>query len=411
MRQPQIDGLYQQLVNNIKDDPSILRELKRKVGKIISNAHYAMMNSDQGFCFKFPLPLKVVKIEILKIIQIPEEDIFRAFKADWGADAMRNRMHSDIYYQCLLLLALYGIRQNDEHLKFNSIFIIAMKIWNGRRTRFIKYCDKDVMKYITTYMVTKRHNIGGKYDDPLDLLKRWLVPTVLNTYEPRIQRDPLALKQIFEQSHLRIRQLFIQQTRTNIVTGKPEAQSGLMAMYQKAKREGLTMKNPTIFHGETESSFDEYSTSSSRDEMIDTTTDYIVMNTNPKYPHSFIDQLRKENKVALKVIDKILKGMHNYKYHSLIHSILTIMLSQTNSNNKEDICSNEFMAKFDKNVLRSKNNVNSRALQEHVMELLTNIFNTTLNLDVRKYSINNQIQLRKIIEKGLIYNLRQNVCK
>ena len=160
---------------------------------------------------------------------------------------------------------------------------VLMKIWNGRKVRYIKFCDKKVMKYVTTHMVTKKHSVS-KFDSPISLLHDYYVPTLTNKYGPEIKRNPIKLKRLFEQMFSRINQLFIFNPRRNLVTGKNEAQGGLLPLYMKAKQEGMSISSPSINMGDDEPGFDQFSTVHIRDEMTNDIADYITMNPNPKYP-------------------------------------------------------------------------------------------------------------------------------
>lgn len=306
----------------------------------------------------------------------------------------------------------YGIREEKQHFIDNTFLVYLLKIWNGRRSRYLKYCDKKVMKYIITNMCTNRH-LFVKYDSPLSLLKDYFVPSLMKTYRERIKTNPKELQRLLSQSWTRIRQMYIGNLVIDIKTGEKIPQSGILAMYMKAKKEKLSISAPTVskLGDENEPTFAEYSTTSNRDEIINSSTEFITMNPMPKYPLELINQLNRETKVSIKTIDTILHGVHNHNYHDLIRDIYAIILSRTNVNIKNDVCTPNYNILVKRNIISSKNNPDSKKMQTIANMLLDKIFQEKLSIDYHKYSNVQQIQLRNVIVQGLVYNMKQNICK
>ena len=49
---------------------------------------------------------------------------------------------------------------------------ILIKLWNGRKKKYIPYCNKDVMTYVVNYMTSKKHMVN-KYNNPLELIQNY----------------------------------------------------------------------------------------------------------------------------------------------------------------------------------------------------------------------------------------------
>ena len=292
---------------------------------------------------------------------------------------------------------------------------MLFKLWNGRKSKYLKWCDKKIMKYVTSHMLTNRH-LFAKYDSPLAMLRDYFSPTLLSKYGPEMLRDPQKnTRRIIEQAWGRINQQFIQNMRTDLQSGKRIAQSGILPMYMKAREQGLSISNPTVsgMGGEDEErpGFSEFTTTSNRDEIINSTTDFITMNSNPKYPPQVITFINTQTKVSTKVIETILQSLHNHRLHDTIHDIIGIILSKTNVSEESDICSADYLTNVQKNVIGSKNNPDAQKIQTLTNKLSEDIFQNVLKRDFKVFSSNQQIQLRKVIIHGLIYNLRKNTCK
>ena len=404
--------VFNTLQMNLRSDPSKKQSAYIELSKIISSAYTQSMGSDEGFCFKFNLPLTQVN-KLFSIVDIDPQDLDDAFTSDWKLPIRKEeaRMYHDSYYQILLLLVFYGIKERDPKFSDNAMLVFLFKVWNGRKTRYLKFCDKNVMKYVVSNMCNNRH-LFAKFDSPLSLLKDHFVPTLLKKYGPMASRDPKKLQALFSQSWVRINQIFAQSFRTDIKSGKKYAQAGILPMYMEAKKQGWSMGSTSISGVDEEGpAFDEYTTTSNRDEIITTTCDAITMNPNPRYSQDFINQLNKIYKVKKATIEQILKALHDHRFHDYHHDILSIILARTNVTQKSDICSPNYQSLIKKNIISSKNNVDARKVQKLCNMLLESIFKERLQLNFKVYSNVLQIQLRSIVINGIVHNLRANVCR
>ena len=406
--------LYEKLSMTLHADPSIERQLYTELARMVSNAHTQDMSSDEGYCFKFNLPLIAVN-KLYKLVDLLQIEVFDAFKSDWGSPTMRNKMFADPYYQILVLIMFYGLKEKKSRFIENAFLVLLFKIWNGRKAKFFpKWCDKKIMKYVTSHMLTNRH-LFAKFDSPLSMIRDHFMPTLLKKYGSEMIKDPKKYtKRIIEQSWGRVHQQFVQNMRTNIKTGTREAQSGILPLYKKAKEQGLSISNPSVNplgDEEGQPGFSEFTTVSNRDEIINSTSDHITMNSNPKYTTQVINQINSKTRVSSKVIEVILKSLHNHRFHNTIHDLIGVILSKTNVSDKSEICSQSYLDNVQKNVISSKNNVDARKIQALSNKLLDEIFKNVLKRNFKVFSNVQQIQLRNVIIHGLIHNLRRNVCK
>ena len=403
--------LYQKIDMHLAADPSSERQLHIELARIVSTGTTQSMGSDEGFCFKFNLPI-IATSKLSSIIGTDVNEIYDAFAADWGSAAMTHNMYKDPYYQSLLIITLYGILKNKPQFSENALLIILFKLWNGRKTKYLKYCDKRIMRYVITHMCTQRH-IFSKYDDPLSMLQGHFVPTLLKKYAPEIKKDiPKMLQRLFSQAWGRLDQQWATNMREDIQSGKKIAQGGILPLYMKAKDEGYGISTSSIGgFDEDGPSFDEHTTVSNRDEIIKNVCDFITMNPNPRYPTFIISQINKDTKVSQKVIEKLLNSLHNYNFYNRIYDVLSIILSSTDIKQKDDVCSASFPALVKKKVISSKNNEDARKLQKLMDGFLKEVFQKQLGINFNKYSNVQQIQLRTVVIQGIVYNLRKNQCR
>ena len=408
---------YRELQQIFHADARVERQVYQELSRFVSTAFSQSMASDEGYCFKFTLPMAGV-LKLYKIIGIDQKDVYNAYKKDWGTGAMSNAMHSDPYYQILLLIIYYGLLEKKEHLHKNAMMCCLMKVWNGRKVRYIKYCDKKIMAYVVTHMVTRKHSVS-KYDSPISLLHDYHVPRLTKKYGPEIKRNPIKLKRLFEQMYSRINQIFMFNPRRNMVTGKNEAQGGLLPLYMKAHKEGMSISSPSVKMGDEEPGFDQYSTVHIRDKITNKVTDYITMNPNPSYPNTLIKSYNQQFKVKEVTIKAILKSIHSNKYSELIYDLISVILSRTNVSDQIDICRADYGATVKKVIISSKNNPDTRKIQQLSNILLKKVFDDDLkDMDGKpltkvydKYSEVTRIQIRNVLVYGLIYNMRKIICR
>jgi hypothetical protein len=403
--------LHEKFMLSLNVNPSILTNLNQELNAIIVPIHMHSMNSDEGYCYKFKLPETQV-LNLCKTLQLTKEEIYEAFKNEWGADRMKNKIYNNPYYQILLFIVYYAIHAKNEKLANNAWLIAMFRLWNGRRMYFLPYCNKNIMRYAVSYLTTSRHNVT-KYDGPFSLIKDYFTPTLLKKYSPIIKQTPSKTLRLIEQSWQRIFQLFYFNPRQNVLTDKSEATGGLLYIYKTAKDQNLSLSTISVttskFDDDT-STVDDYTSTHNRNEIIDSIVNFITTTPNFNYSNEFLMQINRDTRVSIKIVEKLLKQLHNYSYHDQLVELYSIILSKLNVNDKQDICSTNYLANFKKLIISSKNNADSKQLQTLILKLLDQVFKNKLQISFSKFSITQQIQIRNVLLYGLSYCLRRHIC-
>jgi hypothetical protein len=399
--------LYEKFKEIVKNDKSIEPKIINDFTFIYHDIYTHVMKSDESYCYRFVLPTAKI-LKIFNIVGFTPEDLDYAVTTDWKLPPEKKDavMRHDPYYQILTFLCYHGIKtKNEKLIKFAYIFIL-IRLWNGRLGKFLKYCDKKVMKYIISYMGNNRY-LFKKYPTPFSLINEYFVTTILIKYRSVIDHNYLSLSTLLDQGHDRIRQLFVQNSVTNVESGKKEASGGILPLYYKAKNENLYLSIPKVG---IDGGFDDFTTTSNRESIVQNTCNDMSMNPNPSYPKEHIETLNKELTLSIKGIETILKALHKYNYYDILQEILLIMLSQLKINSKSDICSSNFHILVKKNIISSKNNTDSKKLQEVTNGLLKRIFDEIILKNFENFSNVQQIKLRNLVIYGLAYNLRKVNC-
>lgn len=378
--------------------------------RLVSEAHRANMASSESFCFKFNLPMMAVN-RLYTMMGITPIEIKILFESEWGKKL--THMHQDPYYQILLLILYHSIVKNKDPLSQNALMLILMKVWNGRKSKFFKYCDPKVMNYVISHMISKRH-VTGKYDTPATLLNNYFAPTIMTKYGIEVRRDPRKLQRLFEQCYARVYQLFVFNPRVDPRTGDTKASGGLLPLYMKVKEDNLHVKIRTGSGGAAgteESGFDEYILSNNRDDVINKTTDFIVLNDKIHYPNSLLNDINQKTHVSTKVIDSILKAINKQEHYELIKNIIVIFLSRVEMKTADDLCSPSFKEKVQKSIIGSKNNIEMQKLHKILDLLLKRIFEKELQLNFERYSSVHKMKIKNVIIYALEHTLVRVNCR
>ena len=88
-----IPELFKRLEHLFKTEPEIEREIQIQLSSIVSQLYHAALNSPDGYCYKFSLPIVPVQ-SIFKKIKISPATVEEAFRADWKYPK-NTKMYSD----------------------------------------------------------------------------------------------------------------------------------------------------------------------------------------------------------------------------------------------------------------------------------------------------------------------------
>ena len=165
--------LIDEVTQKIKENDLVEKHLF----SIESNVYRETLNkiSEEGFCAPFKVPEKEV-LALYDILSLDKNKVKKAFKEafNWPENAY---MYGNPYYHILLLLVLAFRKLNKIKASKIALFLILTRLWNGIKYKYIKYCNKNVMDYVLTKMISKRHLVS-KFRDPLDLIVNYFVETL-----------------------------------------------------------------------------------------------------------------------------------------------------------------------------------------------------------------------------------------
>lgn len=406
-----IDQLVIEIQNNCKQNPKLQNTIKLELDKLVRKLFADAIGQYTGWCMTFKIPHGPV-LNLYSLIGVDKAKLHSACLYQWKhpSDA---HMLNDAYYQILILLTLYGVREHKEDIiSKNAMVLLLAKIWNGRKKKYIEFCNPDVMRYVVANM--SRKYLAKKYDNPMSVIVNHFAPTIIKKYGPIINADSSRTKRLFEQSWNRIRQVFISDMAPNIKTGKPEGRSGLAPLYHKYKDLDCKISAPKpgaiLKDDGTLQSIDQY-TSHNYDQMIGEILNYIIMGLNHTYDDAFIRFVNRKANTKAETIKILLNSIHSTRYNDYIQDILELMFSQLQIGERGDICGPNFYDIVKRRIISSKHSPNVTQLKKIVDLLLERIFDDKVQYKAYgEYSTPNRNRLRKIIFYGFAYNIRKYAC-
>lgn len=394
-----ISNLYDFIENEFNQNQNLLNQISILLTNLVSKLAFAAAQSNEGYCSRFTIPESQVS-DLYKILKLKKDDVSVAFRKDWG-HPVHAKMHNDSYYHVLLLLIYWGIKKDSHYMMHNALVLILIKIWNGRKQKYLKFCNVTTMNYVIENMLNKKHLAADPVNNsPYALIVLHYVPKLLNKYKPRILQDSKDLKTLFEQGWRRIDQLFLQKEKKNPLSGKVKPASGLMLLYMKAQEEGLTLSSPRAITGNEEESYSE-----GEDENSITQITENIFTETADYEEEFLKELRKDTKVSKNVIINLLNTLHSANNKVQVQNLCRMIIYRTGARSKEDILSSSFKESVEKKIISSKIQEDVISIKDRCDVFIKIVYKR--KNEYRDLSPYKKHQRRKVLIRGLVYNIQQ----
>ena len=411
-RGSKIDVVLNDLRNHFKTTSDSEQKLKVELENIIRKVYVDSINQNKGYCISF----KNVETDVLNLytqLDLDQPKVSAAFATDWVIPSTAY-MANNPYYHVLLLIILHCIHTRNIKIANDAMTVFLLKTWNGRKTKFIPYCNIDTMRYVIANLSGKFY--ARKYDSPLLMLSDKFAPTLIEKYKDRILRDSKQTKRIFDQAFVRIRQIFVQNMKPDLSAGgQSRASGGIAALYHEAKGKGYSISSPRVLSSNDENQMStlEMYTSDSHEEAINNITTYIIINHNPVYSPQFTQYVSRVSKNGIQSqIEILLKSIHNIRYQEYIKEILGLMFKQLPIFEKQELCSPRFYEIVKQKIISSKHSPNVTQIKQIADLLLVEIFNNRIkSVSYNDYSPPVRGKCRSIIFLGFAYNIQNYLCR
>lgn len=403
-----IDLLIIQLSKEFKTDLRLERKVQLELEKLVSLTYQDSILQKNGWCMRLKTP-HVAVINLFDKCHLNSDIIKRTILDHFNIPGNPYKWGNP-YYHILLLLILYGIKYNNKSLAKNATILILVKLWNGRRTYHIPFCDPDTMKYVVAHLSKKSY--FKKFDAPIIMLINHFTPTLLKKYGDQMKRNSDVMKHYFDQAYTRLRQLFVQNTAPDIKTGVLRARGGIAPLYFAAKEKGYKLSSSKQFSDMDDSNVVEFYSSGEFDEIIENITNSIVMNITPIYSASFLNFIHQQSSVNVESIKLLTKAFHSIKYQKHIREILELIIRQLQLSNKFDVCKANFLSDVIKRkIISSKHSKHIVQLKAIADDLVERIFKDKITyVKYSRYSYPIKGQLRKVIIYTIVYDLQRFIC-
>ena len=373
-------------IERLKKNPSLVADLKRKLQQVTSQV-YLDAQTSTTFCHRFLIPSNLPNI-LFKIYGVPEEKIKQDFR-HFGMHT--NKMYEDPYYQSLLILYLAGVYLNDEALRKLSLFLILIKLYNGRIYVYFRVkCDDEIASYII------RNKLSGlslfKEKTPLQFLS-YYIDTLESKYLHDIKRDPLKYtKRLFEQAWGRINQVFRKLSQLYYEAHKSGEKDISVQTVAKNEKNELSI-NDSLFESTAELIIDKYKKAKLLKAI--------------KLPPEEKKYLAKLLTVTESAIDKVEEYINNEHNSAEVTAQLHALLKALKVSSENDLHRLPIVYSID-TVLGRKTEPNSVKFKEEVDASLSQIFGPVF---MKHISVTQKLKLRKLYSYILFYQLKAIISK
>jgi hypothetical protein len=389
--------LVDKLVKEVKSNTLIQQKLQQIATSVYTDATNKAIND--GYCMSFKIPEKEVK-QLIDLIGIDVDTLKELFEKEFGFPK-NSKMYGNEYYQILILLYyVFKKARLDKYAKL-ALFLILIRLWNGRKYKYIKYCNKSVMDYVINQKLSNR-NLAKKYKSPLDLIVKYFIDTIDSKYGAYVLSDYKKLKLFFNQCFVRIDQLFNNAMNT-----------GLANLYFKSHESGEALHTAkTVINNQGESELtitDIESRSSQINKISELVASNIALSTNIKYPRDLINYINKKTKLSINSIETLSKEIHNPIYKDKLQELIVILLNRIGMYEAEILCSNKNLIDIiDKSLISSKHNKDVEEFKRILKEILDDILKRKFGKTVDDYS--NKVAILRAAAYLIAYNIINTVC-
>jgi len=391
------DDLINHIIEKIKStNNAIGKELQKIASKVYTDA--SRTAHDQKYCLTFNIPDKEVT-KLISILDLDIKTIKDVFEKEYEFPK-NSQMYGNEYYQ--ILLALYYAYKKlhmDNYAKI-ALFLILIRIWNGRKYKYIKFCNKNIMEYVLTRKITKR-NLAAKYNNPLDLILRYFVETIDQKYGPTILRDKSKLKLLFAQCFNRIDQLFNNAQNT-----------GLANLYFQVHESGealYTQKTISSNEDEQELTIADIESRSSQIQKIANVVTNAIILSKPSYPNDLVNLINQKTKLSKSAIEILANELHNKEYADKIQEAVIIAMNRLGTFSPEHLCSfTNLINIIDRKLISSKHNKDV----EEFKKILSEIADDILQRKAKKSNVSPSVKVAIIRTLAYLigFNIVNSVC-
>lgn len=403
----QIDKVYNKFLSDIRANPSLERELQISLQKANHNIQmHFIQRHEEGYCAKFAIPDKDLNNIFINFPSISDDELKDAFIRGWNLPRDAEcRMHSNIYYHRMMLIILYGAKNNKKSLAEYATRLILFRIWNGRILRLIHYCNPEIMAAVVS---ASSQRLIKKHHNPLDLIQNYFAPTIYSKYIPYMLRNSSETKRYYEQCYLRIKQIFSQNRVVDLRSGEKKYSKGLQPEYYEAHRNRNKITRATQDDNNNKDLINQSAT------FVETVLTFISVRQITYDPVFIRKTSTKIKGLRPSSIPEILTKIHQLKYVDILREILELYFIRIRGISEKDLCTDAFFNLVEKNIISSKNTRDVEFIKILCDKLLDSIFKNDMAKPYNDYmtlSSNARAPYKNIIIYGIGYNIQRSLCE
>jgi hypothetical protein len=375
-------------------DPQLLVHLKQILTFTMQKVAQHAINHET-FCDAFWIPDKLPN-ELLKLYGMTTREMQDAM-AKIGFHL--NRMYLDPYYQALCIAYLIGLEFDDDSIRKLAIFLIDIKIWNGRKYRaFRTYCDSDTARYVLNYVISGRHSLKKiPNGSAFTYLDSYSVPAIDKTYKDRIANNldhpTKGLRVLIETNYGRIVQLFRSLREAYYKTMKEGKKEIISGTYKNQYGEGDMVETRESFTGNIE-------------RLVDKIEKNAMLRKNILLQPQVKSILKKTFNVSDSGIKKINDWLEEEDNQNEVKYFFELLFTTLKPKNESDICKYDVTSLGNKitSSKKDQNLIKAKTIIDHILkEILGDKFETL--------GYQNKSYLRRMVAQSLVAYGKVLLCK
>ena len=347
----------QLILERFHHEPRLLMQMKHMLSGASQKVAQHALNH-KTFCDRFLIPNALAN-ELLKLYGISEKEMKHHMEKIGFAI---NQMYTHQYYQTLCLSYLVGLEFDDHNITKLSMFLIAIRIWNGRKMKaFPRFCDPDVAKYVTNYELQGNHTYlkGGSL--PFEFLDRYNVPAMEKAYHDSISNNldsfTEGLRKLIEAEYNKIVQLF------------RSMKDAYYRVHKEGKKEVYTNKFGQNYTDgdmvETKESF-----SGNIERLVDKIEKNAMLKRNVLMKPESVNLIKSKFNVSTEGIKKWNNWIEDEDNSEELRYFYELLFTVIRPNNEGDVCKIDVpqLAKKITSARREPNLLKAKEILEHMMQ-------------------------------------------
>ena len=377
------------ITNKFLNDPQLYSQLTILLKMIVSSI-YTDSLSHGTFCAQLKTPNGLTP-KLLTMYGVSDRQLSSALETIGFYKG--HKMYSDLYYQTLIVVYYIGLRKNDDVLRMYALVLIFVKLFNGRKYRYMPNgCQDGIAQHLLSN-VLRQTSIFVKYPNPFSAISQYFAPSLDNSYHDQILKEPSNPKRgllvILAQGWGRMDQVFVGIAQHYYAAWEANGQKPMNSNQDLQNGQDVdNLSNGKVLGMVNKS-------------IKNLMNDYTKLNQND------IQYLKSPPySVSNMFIDKVQEFLSDSRHEEDLRNIIEVMFGILNIHDEHQLCVMNIVLTADKlSGVKSKAD-SKHNLKEYVDILLKEMFGNVM----LTAGASTQLKLRKVLLLIILLRSKKSLC-